>query len=72
MYLKDEDFVLFAGIRPVDLHEQWVADVEGVWKDLRNPDAQWWAELRMWCNSIQIIAVQDMSSTTSSRRLKLG
>jgi hypothetical protein len=52
IYLKDEGFVLFASARPVNSHEQWVAYVEGTWKDLRNPDAQWWAELRMLYNSI--------------------
>jgi hypothetical protein len=38
-YLKEKGFVLFAGVRPVDSHEQWVVDVEDAWKDLRNPDA---------------------------------
>ena len=60
-FLKEEGFVNFAGARPVDSHEQWVADVEVAWKVLRNPDAQWWAELRMWCNSIHFRAVQDMA-----------
>lgn len=38
-YFKEEGLVLFAGASLVDLREQWVADVEDVWKDLRNPDA---------------------------------
>ena len=50
-YFKEECFVLFGGVMPVDLHKQWVADVEGVWKDLRNSDAQWWRNCR--CGATQ-------------------
>ena len=60
-YLKEAGFVLYAGARPVDSKQQWVAGVEGAWKDLRNPSRQWWAELRHWCNATQFRAVQDMA-----------
>ena len=60
-YLKEDGFVMFAGARPVDLQQQWVAEVEGAWRDLRNPNRQWWAELRHWCNTTQFRAVQDMA-----------
>lgn len=60
-YLKEEGFILFAGARLVDSHEQWIADVENVWKDWRNHGVQWWTELRMWCYSTQFRAVQDMA-----------
>jgi hypothetical protein len=60
-YLKGEGFVLFAGARPVDSLHQWAADVEGAWRQLRNPNPQWWAELQQWCNSTQFRARQDMA-----------
>jgi hypothetical protein len=60
-YLKSEGFVLYAGARPVDSQQQWVAGVEQGWKELRKPTRQWWAELRHWCNATQIRAVQDMA-----------
>ena len=60
-YVKDEGFVLFAGARPVDSLHQWVADVEGAWRDLINPSPQWWAELRQWCNATQFRAAQDIA-----------
>lgn len=39
-HLKDEGFLLFAGARQVDSHEQWMRDVEDALQDLRNPDIQ--------------------------------
>ena len=60
-HLKKEGFVLYAGARPVDSQHQWVADVDGAWRDLRNPSRQWWAELRHWCNATQFRAVRDMA-----------
>jgi hypothetical protein len=60
-YLKEDGFVLFAGARPAESQQQWIADVEAAWKDLRNPSPQWWTELRHWCNSTQFRAVQDMA-----------
>ena len=60
-YLKEEGFVMFAGARPIKSLSQWVADVEGAWRELRNPNPQWWADLRQWCNSTQFRALQDMA-----------
>jgi hypothetical protein len=60
-YLKGEGFLMFAGARPVDSQEQWVAEVEDAWSHLKNPTVSWWIELRGWCNSIQIRAIQDMA-----------
>jgi hypothetical protein len=58
---KRRKFQLFAEARPVDSHDQWVANVKSVWKDLKNLGVQWWEELRMWCSSIQSRAVHDMA-----------
>ena len=60
-HLKEEGFLLLAGARPVNTHEQWMAEVEGALEDLKSPGVQWWAELRMWCSSVQFSAVQDMA-----------
>ena len=60
-YLKEDGFITFAGARPVETQQQWVADVEAAWRDLRNPSPQWWTELRHWCNSTQFRAFQDMA-----------
>ena len=60
-YLKEEGFILFAGARPVDSHEQWMADVKDALQTLRNPSVQWWAELRGWYSSVQFRIVQDMA-----------
>ena len=60
-YLKEEGFLMFAGARPVQSHEEWVAEVEDATKDFRNLTPTWWAELQMWCNSVRFRAVQDMA-----------
>ena len=60
-YLKEDGFITFAGARPVESQQQWIADVEAAWRDLRNPTPQWWTELRHWCNSTQFRALQDMA-----------
>ena len=60
-YLKGDGYLLFAGSRPVESKQQWAADVEAAWRDLRHPNSQWWTELRHWCNSTQFRAVQDMA-----------
>lgn len=60
-YLKEEGFLMFAGARAVDSHHQWVAEVDVAFRDLVNGTPTWWAELHMWCNSVQFRAVQDMA-----------
>ena len=60
-YLKDEGFLMFAGARSVDSQHEWVVEVEDAWSHLINPTPTWWAELRGWCNSTQIRAIQDMA-----------
>jgi len=60
-YLKEDGFVSFAGARPVESQQEWVAGVEAGWRELRNPTPQWWTELRHWCNSTQFRALQDMA-----------
>ena len=60
-YLKDEGFLMFAVARLVDSQQDWVAAVEAAWMDLKNPTPEWWAQFRMWCNSIQFSALQDMA-----------
>ena len=61
-YLKEEGFLVFAGARPVESRDQWVAEVDDAIEDLRNGSAEWWAELDMWCNSTRMRAVQDMAA----------
>lgn len=60
-YLKQECFLLFAGARPVDSNEQWVAEVDDAIQDLINGTPEWWAELDTWCNTTRFRAVQDMA-----------
>ena len=60
-YLKEEGFLVFAGARPVQSHDQWVAEVDDATQELINPTSEWWAELHMWCNSTRFRAVQDMA-----------
>lgn len=60
-YLKKEGFLVFAGARPVQSRDQWVAEVDDATRDLINPTCEWWAELHMWCNSTRFRAVQDMA-----------
>lgn len=60
-YLKEEGFLMFAGARPVQSREQWVAEVDDATRDLIHPKPEWWAELNMWCNSTRFRAIQDMA-----------
>ena len=60
-YLKHEGFLLFAGARPVQSQEQWVAEVDDATHDLRHPTVEWWAELNKWCSTTRIRAIQDMA-----------
>ena len=60
-YLKEEGFLMFAGARPVQSQEQWVAKVDDATQDLIHPTPEWWAELNMWCNSTRFRAIQDMA-----------
>ena len=60
-YLRDEGFLMFAGARSVDSQHDWEAEVEDAWSHLLNPTPDWWAELRGWCNSTQLRAMQDMA-----------
>ena len=60
-YLKEDGFIVFAGAREVESKHQWVAEVDAAIMDSNNPGPQWWAELRGWCQSTQIRAVQDMA-----------
>ena len=60
-FLKDEGFLLFAGARECDYRHQWRAEVEAAWMDLRSPNPDWWAQLHIWCHSVQFRAVQDMA-----------
>ena len=63
-YLRDEGFLMFAGARSVDSQHDWEAEVEDAWSHLLNPTPDWWAELRGWCNSTQLRAMQDMCRNT--------
>lgn len=60
-YLKFEGFLLFAAARPVDSHEQWVAEVDDATEAFMNANAEWSAELQTWCNTTRFRAVQDMA-----------
>ena len=60
-YLKEEGFLVFAGAREVDSRQQWHAEVDAAWLDLKNPTPDWWADLQLWCQSIQFRALQDMA-----------
>ena len=61
-YLKDEGFFMFAGARPVQSQEQWVAEVADAREELIHPTEEWWAELNMWCNSTRFRAIVDMAA----------
>ena len=52
---------MFVGARQVDLKHQWVAELDVARMVLKNPTPHWWTELRGWCQSTQIRAVQDMA-----------
>ena len=60
-YLKFEGFLLFAASRPVDSHEQWVAEVDDATQAFMNGTPEWWTELHTWCNTTRFRAVQDMA-----------
>ena len=60
-YLREEGFLVFAGARCGDSKQEWVAAVEAAWMELKQPSLDWWANLRMWCNSIQFRALMDMA-----------
>jgi hypothetical protein len=60
-YLKEEGYLVFAGARPVDSHEQWLDEVNDAAQDLLNATPEWWAELQFWCNSTRYRAVRDMA-----------
>jgi len=60
-YLKEEGFIMFAGARPVESQEQWVAEVDDALRDLLHPTPAWWEELNTWCNSTRFRAIQDMA-----------
>lgn len=60
-YLKAEGFYMFAGARPVQSQEQWVAEVDDARDDLRHPTERWWSELNKWCDSTRFRAILDMA-----------
>ena len=60
-FLKAEGSLVFAGARPVQSHDQWVAEVDDAFQELINPTSEWWAKLNMWCDSTRFRAVQDMA-----------
>ena len=60
-YLKQEGFLIFAGARPIDCQQEWYAEVEAAWVDFKSPTPDWWAELHVWCQTIQYRAVEDMA-----------
>ena len=60
-YLKEEGFLVFAGARQVESKQQWVAELDAAWLDLKHPMSDWWAELHFWRQSTQFRAVQDMA-----------
>ena len=60
-YLKEEGSLVFAGARPVDSRQQWLAELDVARGELKNPSQAWWAEFRVWCQSTQFRAVQDMA-----------
>ena len=60
-YLKRDGFLVFAGARPVESRDQWVAELDDATKEFINPTAEWWAELQLWCDSTRFRAVQDMA-----------
>ena len=59
--LKDEGYLMFAGARSVESQHEWAAELEDAWSHLLNPTPAWLAELRGWCNTIRIRAIQDMA-----------
>lgn len=60
-YLKEEGYLIFAGARPVDSYDHWVADVDDATQDLIRATPGWWTELEVWCNSVRFRALQDMA-----------
>ena len=60
-YLKEEGFIVFAGARPVQSQDQWVAEVDDATQDLINLRPEWMEELTTWCNSTRFRALQDMA-----------
>ena len=60
-YLKEEGFLMFASARQVESRQQWHAELDAAWLDLKNPTRDWWAELHFWRQSIQFRALQDMA-----------
>ena len=60
-YLKIDGFLVYAGAREVDSRQQWLAELEAAWLELKNPTPDWWAGLQLWCQSIQFRALQDMA-----------
>lgn len=68
-YLRGEGFLVFAGARGGDSKQEWVAAVEAAWMELKHPTSEWWADLRLWCNSIQFRALMDMAFHSKSEWL---
>ena len=60
-YLKEEGFLVFAGAREVESKQQWIAELDAAWLDLKNPTRDWWEELHFWRQTIQFRALQDMA-----------
>ena len=60
-YLKEEGFFVFAGAREVDSKQQWLTEVDAARMELKSPTPDWWLRLRVWCQTTQFRAVQDMA-----------
>jgi hypothetical protein len=69
-YLKEEGFLVFAGARQVESKQQWLAELDVAWSELKNPTPAWWEELHFWRHSTQFRAAQDMAFHDKSAWLK--
>ena len=55
-YLKEEGFLLFAGVRPVDSHDQWVADVDDATQDFILGTPKWWTDVATLASPLNNLA----------------